>query len=136
MKVRVCLDNERFQDKNAAKRAIKEINNRIVNCKVEIPLNVLVYEVGQIGGTFTPAVLYKERKVSGFQEMQVFCLDFDNGKLTLEDIFERCRKVHLPIVFVYETFSSSEECRKYRVGFIHLEPIYHVEVASFVVWWI
>ena len=31
MKVRVCLDNERFQDKNAAKRAIKEINNRIVN---------------------------------------------------------------------------------------------------------
>ena len=36
MNVKVCLDKERFQDKNAAKRAIKEINNRIVNCKVEI----------------------------------------------------------------------------------------------------
>lgn len=132
MNVNVCLDNERFYNKKSAGKASKKISNRIAGYEVKIPLINLVYEVGQCGRSFTPAVFKANRKVSDFKGMQVFCLDFDKGELMLQDILNRCASVHLPVVFAYDTFSSTEEKRKYRIGFVHIEPITNVDVASFI----
>ena len=84
MNVNVCLDNERFYNKKSASKAIKTISNRIAGYEVEIPLRNLVYEVGQCGRSFTPAVFKENRRVSDFKGMQVFCLDFDKGELTVD----------------------------------------------------
>ncbi len=68
-----------------------------------------------------------------FISQQLFALDFDNKpaknqkveffKITLEEILERLKQNNLDYNFIYETWSSSEDLKKYRVVFVTDRPI-------------
>ena len=104
MKIRVCLDYERFKNKESAKRNRIKINDRIAGFETEMEIKELVYRVGDNGHTYTPAVFYNEtRSQSHFKAMQLFCLDFDRGKITWKEVVERCERFKVPVVFAYET---------------------------------
>lgn len=132
MKVKVCLDYKKYKTKDRAKNDRIEINNRIATMKVDVELQELIDEVGNNGRTFTSAIFNGKRDTCYFTEMQIFCLDFDKGNLSCEEIIDRGKFFGLPVVFIYETLGSSEELRKYRVGFLHIVPVGNKDIGKFI----
>lgn len=132
MNIKVCLDYKRYKSKNKAKGDVKIISSRISDYETEISLVELVHEVGIKGKTFAPALFYGNREKECFKEMQIFCLDFDKGNLSCVEIMERGKLYGLPVVFIYETLSSSDRLHKYRVGFVHIVPVEHSDIALFI----
>ena len=133
MKIRVCLDYERFKNKERAKRNRIKINDRIAGFETKIEIKELVYRVGGNGHTYTPAVFYNEtRSQSNFKAMQLFCLDFDRGKITWQEVIERCERFKVPVVFVYETLGSHEKLFKFRIGMLHEISIENSDIALFI----
>lgn len=132
MKVKVCLDYAECKSKREAKKSAAEISKRIAEREIDIELQELVYEVGNNGRSYTPAIFDGNRDIHSFKAMQIFCLDFDDGNISCEEIIERGKRFELPVVFIYETLSSSEELKKYRVGFLHIVPVENADIALFI----
>ena len=125
-RIRLCIDKEKFCSKpnndNAAQISMRIAQNvENVNCEAE--MKELVNLVGNEGHTFSPTT-YKNgvRKAEKFEQMQLLVLDFDGG-ITYQEVFERAQQYDLPILFSYETFSSSQNDERFRVCFLNDIPI-------------
>ena len=98
-------------------REIGLISKRIANEKYQI--NNL-YEFADLiankGCTWCPAIFDKKRNTENFISTQIIALDFDGG-VSFSDILERSKKYMLPVLFAYETFSSTN-MDKFRAVFI------------------
>ena len=137
-KIRVSLDGEGFRDK-PKDEAISKISNRIGESTVGLrpisnDMKKFARFVGCSGCTFCPAT-FKDGKRSkeNFEQQQIFALDFDNKdqdrRISLEELKTRVRKYNLPILFAYDTFSSTEH-DKFRVVFLNDASICHRKIAE------
>lgn len=132
MNVKVCLDYQKFRTKQDAKKNVRQISERIASLENTIELQELINEVGNNGRTFTPAIFDGNRDIRNFKEMQIFGLDLDEGNISCEEIIKRGKEFKIPVAFIYETFSSTEELKKYRVGFVHAVPVDNCDIALFI----
>jgi len=86
--------------------------------------------VGNKGYAFVPGHLIGGTCSSNCKGIQLFVLDFDSG-ISFEEIARRCSSYDIPISFAYHTFSSSDECEKFRVVFTHntlIEDVYAAKI--------
>lgn len=122
MKVKVSLDRTAYKEK-PNKDQMKSLSNRVAGRQVEMEIQDAATLIGNHGHTFSPAIFTRSRRTAeNFIEMQLFALDFDEG-ISVEVIQERAEKYCLPIAFAYHTFSSSEECNKFRIVFLNDVPV-------------
>lgn len=135
-KIKVSLDEEGFRDK-PKDEAIGKISSRIgasikeVSC---INMKKFALIVGRGGYTFCPAT-FKDGKRSkdSFEQQQMFALDFDNKdssrRVSLEDVKARAKKYDLPLLFAYDTFSSTDH-NKFRVVFLNDISVTHRRIVE------
>lgn len=116
---RVCYTSK--PDRNEAAK----INNRFKATGMEptiANITQLADIIGRKGCTFCPATFDQDKRCQdGFIQQQFFVLDFDEG-ITFEEFMNRCQQYHLPVLFVYETFSSVDGNR-FRAVFLNDAPI-------------
>ncbi len=75
------------------------------------------------GNTFSPATFKNGKRCkSDFEQQQLFVLDFDNKNseslVSFEEIYKRAEYYELPVLFAYETLSSTDYS-KFRVVFLN-----------------
>lgn len=123
--MKLCLDKGIFHTK-PSKAHIPEINERIINCVVDVSISTLAKQITQPNGrTWTPAYFKEDddivkRTNSCWAGQTIFALDFDEG-ITVEEVIIRCKKYHVMPAFIYTTFSSVNN-NKFRVVFqMHFE---------------
>lgn len=118
--MKICLDKGVFHTK-PSKLHIPEINERIINCAVDISINSFAEQITQpYGRTWTPAYfgsnngMVKRTNICWAGQM-IFALDFDGG-ITVEEVIKRCTQYQVMPAFIYTTFSSVNN-NKFRVVF-------------------
>lgn len=123
--IKVSLDEERYGSKPTSNDAAK-INYRIggsvevLNCPAS--MQEFVQKVGQYGHTFSPATFSNgSKKIDNFEQMQMLVLDFDGG-VSYKEIRDRAKQYELPLLAVYDTFSS-EDHNRFRAIFLNDVPI-------------
>jgi len=136
--IKVSLDRTGFQTKPKGREA-GIINNRIGSSVEELSYNpesikTFAEKVGNDGHTFCPAT-FKDGKRSqeNFEQEQFIALDFDNKdqktKISFEEVKARADHYELPILFAYDTLSSTDH-DKFRVVFLNDVPMEHKKVAE------
>lgn len=80
------------------------------------------------GYTISPAVIKGGLTAKNWFSQQIFLCDIDNDAkdekyLNIDEAVELCNKVGLPCAFIIETFSSTPEHPKFRIGFIFNEVV-------------
>lgn len=123
--IKVSFDKKEYHSKPTSNDAAK-INCRIGNCitKLEDSADVekFIKNVGQHGCTFAPATFRNgSKKIDDFEQMQMLVLDFDGG-VPYKEIRDRAKRYELPLLAVYDTFSSEEHDR-FRAIFLNDVPI-------------
>lgn len=137
-KISVSLDGEGFRDKPTSE-TIGKISNRIGESIVELSsisddMKKFAFVVGRAGCTFCPAT-FKDGKRSKdhFEQQQMFALDFDNKdparSISFEGVKARAKECDLPILFAYDTFSSTNHDR-FRVVFLNDASIPYRKLAE------
>ncbi|MGE6612527.1 hypothetical protein ACQKFG_18595 [Peribacillus sp. NPDC076916] len=121
--MKLMLDTIEYQSKPVG-RETGNISNRIINHPVDISIEELAENLGK-GKTFIPAVFKDKEGVIKRQKdywysQEVIALDFDDGMTLNEAVKEFSDKA----VFIYTTFSHTEEKHKFRVVF-GLDRIIH-----------
>ena len=129
--IQVSLDTVGYSMK-PGKWEIAGISNRIGSSKQHISMSDIKFfaeDVGQYGISFAPATFKGGvRKAENLEQMQLLALDIDNGA-TLSEIKNRAKKHDLPILFAYETLTSTNQ-NKFRVVFLNNAPIADVKLAE------
>ena len=78
------------------------------------------------GNSFTLGVMNGRNDADWGGNQRLFAVDIDNKndcpKETLESLLDKFQNLGINIYLIYETFSSTEECRKYRVLIISETP--------------
>ena len=138
-KIKVSLDGEGFRDKPSDEATLRRINNRIGASIVELrpiydDMKKFALVVGRAGCTFCPATFKDgKRNKDHFEQQQMFALDFDNKdpgrRVSLEEVKARARKYDLPLLFAYDTFSSTNHDR-FRVVFLNDVSIPYRKLAE------
>ena len=119
--IMVSLDCCQFQSKPTKEEAAI-ISSRIGG-KIEVldcPASMYSFlsNIGMYGHTFSPATFSKgSKKIENFEQMQILVLDFD-GTISYKDVCDRANQYKLPLLSVYETFSS-ENKNRFRVLFLN-----------------
>lgn len=111
MIVNVMLDKTRYNSKPSGEETAI-IQNRLI--KTHIKLEELSHELCN-GCSFRPAIL-GNLKDNSFIEQQLFGLDFDENT-TIENEIAYAKAINLEPVFVYTTFSHTEQNHKFRMVF-------------------
>ena len=135
-KIKVSLDEEGFRDK-PKDEAIGKISSRIgasIKEVSRINMKKFALVVGRGGYTFCPAT-FKDGKRSKdhFEQQHMFALDFDNKdparSISFEGVRARAKECDLPILFAYDTFSSTNHDR-FRVVFLNDVSIPYRKLAE------
>lgn len=121
----VCLDLKNYKEKpqdseiaiisNRISKRIKRIDSEAFKSFAET--------VGTGGQTFCPATFNGSRCQENFKQSQMLVLDFDNKysnkTITWEQFKARAEKYELPVLFAYDTISSSANKHKFRAVFLN-----------------
>ena len=134
--IKVSYDRELLWSKpNQQDTAI--ISMRIAGSPKTLELHKMkefVEKIALDGHTFCPAT-FKDGKRSkdNFEQQQLFALDFDNKDpdktVSFKDVKDRAEKYDLPILFAYDTFSSTNH-DKFRVVFLNDSSIQDRRIAE------
>ncbi|RAV22653.1 hypothetical protein [Paenibacillus contaminans] len=132
VKVRLSLDKQKFSSKPTGSM-VGAISSRLANRIEELTIEELSKQlVSPNGRTFSPAVFSNgQRKNEFWISQQIFALDVDNG-LTIQDAVARCEEFKIKPVFIYSSFSHSEEHHKFRMVFLLDEELSDIRVRNFV----
>ena len=138
-KIKVSLDGEGFRDKPSDEATLRRINNRIGASIVELrpiydDMKKFALVVGRAGCTFCPATFKDgKRNKDHFEQQQMFALDFDNKgpgrRVSLDEVKAKARKYDLPLLFAYDTFSSTDH-NKFRVVFLNDISVTHRRIVE------
>lgn len=134
--IKVSLDNEGFRFKPSGKE-IPRISKRIGRHAEKLShagMKGFVSKVGCDGYTFCPATFKNGiRNKENFEQQQFLALDFDNknsdNKISFEQIKNRADSYGLPVLFAYDTLSSTDH-DKFRVVFLNDVSIRDRKVAE------
>lgn len=131
-KIKISLDKQRFQVKPTDKHAAaisKRIAKQVQELHSTDDIAKFVSLVGNQGCTFSPATFVNGiRRREHFEQIQILVLDFDGG-ISYEEVMERADKYQLPVLAVYETFTSKNKNR-FRVLFINNASITNIISAK------
>ncbi len=137
-KIKVSLDRTEFWEKPTGKE-IATIHNRIGSSvkylsPTQSDIQEFIFNVGRDGNTFCTATFNDgKRSKENFEQQQFFALDFDNKHtdktVSVDDIRARADHYDLPILFAYDTFSSTNH-DKFRVLFLNDASITDRRVAE------
>ncbi|MGD6849614.1 hypothetical protein [Rossellomorea aquimaris] len=126
--MKFMLDSQAFTEKPKGYE-IGVLSKRIINNQVDINVEELANELGN-GKTFVPAT-FKEtngvlrRSIENWESQQIFALDFDEG-LRLDEASKDEFLIE-NAVFLYTTFSHTQEQHKFRVVFVLDYPVYEYQ---------
>ncbi|MGX2959027.1 hypothetical protein JNUCC23_07155 [Peribacillus sp. JNUCC 23] len=114
--MKFMLDTKEYQSKPEGREA-GSISNRIINLPVDISIEELAKNLVK-GKTFVPAYFKEKegmikRNKDFWHSQEIIALDFDDG-MTLD---EAVKEFFDTAVFIYTTFSHTEEHHKFRVVF-------------------
>ena len=135
--IKLSLDSHEFWNKPTAEN-VKLLSNcisrSVKECKpVLSELKSLAFKVGRDGCTFCPATFNGKRSKDTFEQQQLFALDFDNKSpdqsITVQEVLSRARYYELPVLFIYDTFSSVKH-NKFRVVFLANTSISHRKIVE------
>lgn len=135
--IKISLDHMRYNskpDKWEADQIYKRIGGKIKQLSFRY-IKGYIDNIGQNGQTFCPAI-FKDGKIGkeNFDQIQLFVLDFNNDKankiISWKQVKERCINYNLPILFAYNTFSSTKDNEKFRIGFLNDVVIKHKKIAE------
>lgn len=134
--IKISYDQQSFQIKPSGDE-IRWINNRIARSAKKLDrggLQKVITRIGSEGCTFSPATFKNgKRNKDNFEQQQLFALDFDNKdakrKLAFDEVKERASQYELPILFAYDTMSSTNH-DKFRVVFLNDVSIADRRVAE------
>lgn len=133
MVVEITIDDQKFKEKPRDGEVKKALFGRIAGERRKMRVREIAEAVGEQGRTFCPAnFIGKKRSKETFSQMQFFAVDFDNG-MTYNEVRERAEKYGLPVCFSYWTFSSSAECEKFRLVFLHKCPVKERKAAEIII---
>ncbi len=108
-------------NKKPSKKSAGNISNRIIKNSVALTPQELAEEIIK-GKSFMPCLLKENanrRTKSNWKQQQLICLDIDSG-LTLKSALSKFKH---DAIFIYTTFSHTEENNKFRVVFQLDKPI-------------
>ena len=131
LKLNVQIDKESLEEKPNKSKTIM-VSGRITDAIWNVSVEELAHIVGNKGHTFLPAVLDGVRDVKHFVSQKIFALDFD-GKISLEEFWDRAKKYEILPAFIYETLTSSEETFKFRAVFINDITVQDIKVAQIMI---
>ncbi len=134
--IKISYDDQGYRSKPSGNE-IGRINNRIARSAKKLgrdELKRVIIKVGREGCTFSPATFKNgKRNKENFEQQQLFALDFDNKdskkKLTFDEVKERASQYELPILFAYDTMSSTDH-DKFRVVFLNDASVTDRRVAE------
>lgn len=148
MKLKLYVHNEGFKVKPEGKK-IGFISTDIINHEVEVTVQELAKQVGELGKTTVLALMNGKRNKENMVEQQVIMIDFDNTKLvkvngknekfvtegseytSIQDVLNN-EFVKNNASFIYKTLSYKENWEKFRVVFVldrkltNLDEVYNV----------
>lgn len=124
------IDKERFNVKPNDSTIVK-IANRITEFKWKCSVREFATWVGEEGRAFVPVLMEGERKGSNFKQQQVFSIDFDET-LSLDEFWERSKKVEIYPVFVYKTLNCHENNDRFRAVYINNCIVEDAKAASII----
>lgn len=140
-KILCFFDEVCYSEKPQSSEDFVGIKNRIVNNEFTIYSNVNeVIEEVLDGKTCIPSGI-RGSPETNWTEQQVFMVDFDNklngtdltidnsNHVSEQEILEYCENQNILPTFIYNTFSNSENCRKFRLVYIFEEPIKDFNIA-------
>jgi hypothetical protein len=124
--MRLLLDKQTYTQKPQGAEP-RKINNRILNCEIDIMLEDLANELIK-GKSFVPATLkqidgLKKRQKSYWKSQQIIALDIDKG-LSLDDALAD-QFINENAAFLYTTFSHTSNHHKFRIVFALDKPIFN-----------
>lgn len=137
-RIQLSLDKFSFTSKPSG-RHIQEINNRLANGRIAVSVSELqnvIKKIGEQGFSFSPATFRDgKRSKETFEQQQLFVLDIDNEHpqeklLTPKEALLRADENHLPILMIYETFSSTVEHPRFRILFLNDAPVTDKRLAE------
>ena len=134
--IKISYDDKGYRSKPSGNE-IGRINNRIARSAKKLSrdeLKRVIIKIGREGCTFSTATFKNGRRnKENFEQQQLFALDFDNKdpkkKLTFEDVKERADLYELPMLFAYDTMSSTDH-DKFRVVFLNDASVTDRRVAE------
>jgi len=97
------------------------ISNRLsnINNRITIRLSKLSETIFESDGSshpWTPAIFNGSRNNENWIEQQLFAVDIDET-ITIQEMFEICKQYKIDPVFVYTTYSHTEDDHRFRVVF-------------------
>ena len=119
MKLQTCLSTKRFTAKPTKVDAALVSTQIAGQSKVISDSNFI--EAIKNGQTFTLSAGFKDniRKAANFKGIQIFAADIDDSNYSLKEIQEKANSFSLGEPFaIYESFSSTEETKKWRVLYV------------------
>jgi len=126
-KITLHIDSQAYNQK--PKNEVFKIKPRLQspNTKKQVTLSELANFIEK-GCCISPAVMKGGAKADNWDNQQLFLVDIDNDKadkpiLTIEKALDICKSKKVPLAFYYESFSSSPNKPKFRLGFIADEVI-------------
>ncbi|WKL03168.1 hypothetical protein Q0F98_05715 [Paenibacillus amylolyticus] len=142
--IKLLIDQKKFSYKPSSKE-IGSISNRLIQNPVDVEPSQFANEIIQ-GKSFVPA--YITTKANGlitrtqdcWTSQQVICIDFDNGyydrtlKQKVKDVHitweEAQEEFKTSAIFMYKTFSHTDDWPKFSVVFAYNEPFTDINLLN------
>ena len=129
--IRISFDHRGYKSK-PEDYEIGNISIRVGNNPILVDHNnvrKIINAIATKGHAFAPATFYEGlRKKDSFKQTQLFALDFDET-LAFDKAIDRAKQYELPILFAYETLSSTNQNR-FRIVFLNDISINKIKVAE------
>lgn len=124
-KYRVVVDDVAFNAKptNGEHKLLCERTTGTRRYVSEMTLQELLAKIAE-GHTVIPCIAGRQ-KDKDFESQQIFMVDIDNKEtiLTVDEAISLYASHDLPVAFHYETFNSTADTPKYRLGFTTTVPL-------------
>lgn len=115
--IEICLDSKKFAQKPEVHETAL-VSTVIASKRKLISFDEFIKALAS-GQTYTPG-LFKEsiRKAKNWIGQQIFVADIDSDNISLAELQIKCNCFALQPAVIHESFSSTEDCKKWRVIFI------------------
>lgn len=115
--INLSLHSKRFNQKPTTEETAL-ISTSIANNKKTITFDEFIKALGR-GQTYTPGIFDGGiRKAKNWLGQQIFVADIDSGNISFDELQIKCNDFVVPPAIIHESFSSTENFKKWRVIFI------------------
>lgn len=111
----ITTRNQRITKRPSSETEFQDIHNNL-NLRVNVTIEEFAELVQQpYSVTYVPALLNGARLANNWLQQSLFCLDFDDNKVSIEQVLERFRDYEITPNVHYTTWRSTPEHPRFRV---------------------